>query len=984
MGTAPMRFRYIKRISREKVRKQAETRPAWAKNGKMEWYLRIKVRNGNIIISVVAVFGETDAAEARLGFLEPKSEKDSTVKNLLAPFFVPLLALLLSPAISSSKDSTMLYVRDVSELEAALSCACNGNCNLQIFVEAGLYNVGTPLRIWSGTTLTLDDDAVIRYTGTDGQPILRGSHFDEEGYPCYETSGNCWHTGYTQCHDVSIQGGTWDRNSLKTDNSNIFIFRHASNITVKNMKVKNCSNHFFNFSGSKNIVISNVEFSSAVKYSGRDPDFWGIFSVGDPDRYKTIEAVHLDALTKAGEPSAYPVDGTPCSNITVSDCIFKNVFAGVGTHHVSEGRRASGIKVSDCSFSGLQSFAVYCFGYVGAQIVNNEVVGGSGLVIVEDSTCDVLSNTSNGGNHNAIQVGNHSTAFISANTLKNAGMAAIRGLGASSLTANDNTIVSPKTQGISVAEGSVVNASGNAISQAGQHGFYVFASTASLSGNKVISPKEAGIRGDSKAMVTATSNVITGAGTYGITMSGSSKLVANSNMITSPKKYGIILDSCAASSISMNVITSPGSVGIRANKSKGCTVSGNTVTSTAPNCDGILLDNCGTGTISGNTVKKAGGFGIRVLGTKANPAKVGVSGNTVATASAALGYHDIRLGDYCKSCKVIGNTLVNKKFSISSTGTSGNIYKPVAPKIVNSVLKTRTTATIQWKPWKYGDGYQIQYADNKSFSHAKMVNVKNPKTAKTSLPNLSAKKRYYVRIRSRDSTSGAVCYSSWSAAFAILPTWAFGSFNGYAVVNGEPGTMTMAIANTGAVSGELVLHGVAYPFSAKDLTKWTGTSYKLKLSIPVGAKKWKPTYTLSQVSGAEVVGVAKVSVKKYSSLLARSLQACSSSGKLAKLVGKKATFGSTTANIGLADSNRLDVSYESGDVMTWKLQVGKTTMTGREGIAFVSAVKSGKSITYVAKVPVIAPGVGFARLLTCKIIRKKNGACSSTISFSGF
>ena len=68
----------------------------------------------------------------------------------------------------------------------------------------------------------------------------------------------------------------------------MFIFRHASGIELSDMTVMKCSNHYFNLSGSEDVLVSNVVFSSAVKYTGTDEDFWGKFAQGDADRYKTI------------------------------------------------------------------------------------------------------------------------------------------------------------------------------------------------------------------------------------------------------------------------------------------------------------------------------------------------------------------------------------------------------------------------------------------------------------------------------------------------------------------------------------------------------------------------------------------------------------------------------------------------------------------------------------------------------------------------
>lgn len=891
---------------------------------------------------------------------------------------------LSATLLAASAAATTIDVSSVDELVGALNWVRDGNGPAEIHVAAGNYDLGTPLRIWSNTTLLLEDGVTIKYTGPEGDPILRGSHFDEDGYPCYETSGSCPHGGYGQCSNVVVRGGTWNRNSAKSVNSNVFVFRHASGIEIGDMTVEKCSNHYFNLSGSENVTVSNVVFTSPVKYTGSDPDFWGKFAQGDVDRYKTIEAIHLDALTKAGEPNVRPLDGTPCRNVRVVGCDFAGVFAGVGTHHASQGAYATGIEVRDCLFENLQSFAVYCFGYENAIVAGNAVVGGAGLLIAEDSSCTASGNAADGGNHNTIQVGNGSAATLVGNTLENAGMAAIRVIGASTAVAKNNTIKAPATMGLSAAEGSVLKASGNTITGAKQHGVYVNAATASLTSNKIVSPVQAGIRGDAKAKITATSNTISGAGTYGITLGGASKLVASGNAIKSPKKYGVILDSCAASTVSDNTITGAGSVGIRLNKTKGSTVSGNTVATTAAGCDGILLDTCATGTVSGNTVTKTGGFGIRILGTKAVPATVSVTGNTVSTGAAAKGYADIRLGDWCQKCKVAGNYLANKKFTISSTGTTGNKYAPAATALASVVRSTDAKMAVKWKKQKYAAGYQVQWADNKSFTGAKTANVGSAATVSKAIGSLSKKKRYWVRIRTYDKISGPTCYSAWSPALAALPSWAMGTFTGYAVVKGQPGTATMKIANTGAVSGSLSIGGSVAKFSAADLTSWNGKNFTVKFAVTVEAKTWKPTYTIAAATGAQTIGLAKISVANYVSEMSQNLSLLSASGKLAPLVGKSWSLSSATAGAELGEGDALTIKLAAGDKLSWSGTIGGVAVSGSSSCAMRTATASGTSVVYAAKVPICIPSADYHRLAVCKITRTKAGACSAKWSFGDF
>lgn len=117
--------------------------------------------------------------------------------------------------------------------------------------------------------------------------------------------------------------------------------------------------------------------------------------------------------------------------------------------------------------------------------------------------------------------------------------------------------------------------------------------------------------------------------------------------------------------------------------------------------------------------------------------------------------------------KNVGTGKVTVKFK---NGYSGTITKTFTIKPKGTTLSGVTAAskafTVKWK--KYATqttGYEIQYALNKSFkkSPKKVAITKNSTTSKK-ITKLSAKKTYYVRIRTYKTVSGKKYYSSWSAA----------------------------------------------------------------------------------------------------------------------------------------------------------------------------------------------------------------------------
>lgn len=165
-----------------------------------------------------------------------------------------------------------------------------------------------------------------------------------------------------------------------------------------------------------------------------------------------------------------------------------------------------------------------------------------------------------------------------------------------------------------------------------------------------------------------------------------------------------------------------------------------------------------------------------------------------ASLSATKYYYDGKVKTPNVSVKCNGKTLTrNKDYTVSySSGRKyvgryavtinfkGNysgkkvMYFYVIPKgtSINKITATKKGFKVYWKKQSsQTSGYQIQYATNSKFSKAKTVTVnKNSYTSK-SVSKLSAKKRYYVRVRTYKTVKingkNTNIYSGWSKAKAV-------------------------------------------------------------------------------------------------------------------------------------------------------------------------------------------------------------------------
>lgn len=122
---------------------------------------------------------------------------------------------------------------------------------------------------------------------------------------------------------------------------------------------------------------------------------------------------------------------------------------------------------------------------------------------------------------------------------------------------------------------------------------------------------------------------------------------------------------------------------------------------------------------------------------------------------------------YPKGRKNVGTYKVKVSFKGAYAGTPAVYlsYK-IIPKgtKISSLKPTKSKGfTVKWKKQTAQiKGYQIQYSTNSSFKKAKTVTVGKSATSKT-ISKLSAKKTYYVRIRTYQTVGKTKYYSDWSA-----------------------------------------------------------------------------------------------------------------------------------------------------------------------------------------------------------------------------
>lgn len=356
---------------------------------------------------------------------------------------------------------------DAQAFVKALAKAKDAAAPVTVYIPAGTYYIDRSLPVYSNTNLIADGGATMIATFAEGSFVF-GRHLDEQGNICgHET---CTHGGYTQVVNVTIQGGTWDRNCTPDGGVNaIFKIRHGYNIAIKNLVCKNATSHYINLSGVSTALVENVQCLDRVAYTGSDPSFWGSRAVGDSERYESIEAIHLDYIA-GGESSAYPVDGTAPANVTVQNCLFQNMFAGVGTHHRAKGAHGSFIIIKNNTFNNIMANCVNAYDFDASTISGNTVTNARKIVY------------SLGGNNNTIENNTiNSTSGIAVHIDSNPTVNVI-----------GNSITGSKKKGIYITGSGNCSITGNKVTDSQGHGIQVVGSAALackavISGNESVS-----------------------------------------------------------------------------------------------------------------------------------------------------------------------------------------------------------------------------------------------------------------------------------------------------------------------------------------------------------------------------------------------------------------------------------------------------------------------------------------------------------------
>lgn len=245
------------------------------------------------------------------------------------------------------------YITPTKAIQAALDMAQDNNFNGKLYyitIPEGKYDINSQLKIYSNTYLSMQNVTLVRkFTGT----MMK---FGREAE----------YVGYTGFSNITIDGGTWDGNGKNnpTYSSSLIRFAHANNITIKNAEFTNAvSSHHIECAAVDNLKVTDCIFSN----------YYGKSNTNN-------EALQFDIMNLSHFPKYGKYDETPCKNITVSGCTFKNLQRGLGSHSAIAGSYFTNMKFTKNTFKDIDGYAIIAVNYKNSEISDNIISDcGSGI-----------------------------------------------------------------------------------------------------------------------------------------------------------------------------------------------------------------------------------------------------------------------------------------------------------------------------------------------------------------------------------------------------------------------------------------------------------------------------------------------------------------------------------------------------------------------------------------------------------------------------
>jgi len=257
--------------------------------------------------------------------------------------------------------------------EILKDCEKNGGGN--ITVKKGTYTLTNVLCIPSNVTLIFEDGVTIKKGDKTGTSKLTASRSIFQLIKPSKLTTAKYYSKYNGEKNIKIIGkgnATLDLQSIQYSIG--FVLGHNQNVSITGITFKNLNTgHFIEMDASKDVSITNCSFLDSVE---------------SPKHNK--EAINIDTpdpLTGGFNSVWSAQDKTPDKNVTIDNCIFKNIDCAVGTHRYSQAQDKTGkytvnlyhtgITITNSKFYDIRSYVFDVINWKDVEISNCEISGGS-------------------------------------------------------------------------------------------------------------------------------------------------------------------------------------------------------------------------------------------------------------------------------------------------------------------------------------------------------------------------------------------------------------------------------------------------------------------------------------------------------------------------------------------------------------------------------------------------------------------------------
>ena len=556
-------------------------------------------------------------------------------------------------------------VDDTIAFQKALDQAKNGSITIK--VPAGKYYIGAPsgktprsLKIYSNTTLILDDNAVLyRQKSTPDKYIM-------------ETEPN------TKQSNISISGGTWNGNVSNTKVAKgILSMDNSDNVKLSNIRFTNvCGTHFVLLNGIHGLCVDNCTFDGFKCFTDSLSNYTKQTS---STSYWSSEALHIDFIEKS---SAF--SGRACENVTVKNCTFKNVPSGVGTHHTYDYMTAQNIMIYNNTFTDCYYNCCNAYDFINFSFFDNTATKTPALLSGENVIGNIFNNKITAratedyknvsGNIYTLGIKSSDQTEISSIVIRNSST-----YNTSNVNIFDNIINGSTKCGIYAYSNSKLNIHNNNISNIPYRGIYINTGNSNIYENIVSDSSDSiFVSGVSGSDITA--NIVSNAYGRAIVADNSNTVNIAENLIDKTNKYskfngtdylgrGVVLSACTGvNNVTGNYITNSVGEGIYSIGSNINKINQNTISSSSANA--IVINQLSgkpssVASITANNIYNNSGYDLYVTG---NSSVTDYSSN-VTSANSIKNNGTIKKCQNNKQCSHSFNGWETKKEADCSFGT---------------------------------------------------------------------------------------------------------------------------------------------------------------------------------------------------------------------------------------------------------------------------------------------------------------------------